>query len=291
MNASLGVTGTFGLLTSTDPNQSYFKASGGNPKLKPTMADNYNVSYEHYFSGGNGYECKASDAKNSDVCRSGGGGYVALSGYYLKLSDYINPNAAYLYDFSSFLPFGLTPAQQAQLGTPLGIVSGPTNDGHGYVKGAQITLNLPFNLIAQPLDGFGMILTGNRTNSSLVFAGNSNPITVPGLSKWVANGTIYYQHGGFEARVSDSYRSSFLGEVSGISASRIEQTIQGGSSYDAQVSYSFDSGALKGLTLIAQGSNLSNKTFITYQNNDPRQVQTWERYGRRFDIGVSYKFQ
>jgi iron complex outermembrane receptor protein len=152
-------------------------------------------------------------------------------------------------------------------------------------------LNLPFNLIAQPLDGFGMILTGNRTNSSLVFAGNSNPITVPGLSKWVANGTIYYQHGGFEARVSDSYRSSFLGEVSGISASRIEQTIKGGSSYDAQVSYSFDSGALKGLTLIAQGSNLSNKTFITYQNNDPRQVQTWERYGRRFDIGVSYKFQ
>lgn len=291
MNASLGVSGNITHLTSTDPNQAFFSASGGNAKLKPTMADNYNVSYEHYFSGGNGYECKASDAKNSDVCRSGGGGYVALSGYYLKLSDYINPNAAYLYDFSSFLPFGLTPAQQAQLGTPLGIVSGPTNDGHGYVKGAQLTLNLPFNLIAQPLDGFGMILTGNRTNSSLVFAGNSNPITVPGLSKWVANGTIYYQHGGFEARVSDSYRSSFLGEVSGISASRIEQTIKGGSSYDAQVSYSFDSGALKGLTLIAQGSNLSNKTFITYQNNDPRQVQTWERYGRRFDIGVSYKFQ
>ncbi len=104
---------------------------------------------------------------------------------------------------------------------------------------------------------------------------------MPGLSKWVANGTLYYQHDGFEARISDNYRSSFLGEVSGISATRIEQTIKGGSSYDAQVSYSFDSGALKGLTLIAQGSNLSNKTFVTYQNNDPRQVQTWESYGRR----------
>jgi len=291
MNASLGVSGNITHLTSTDPNQAYFSASGGNAKLKPTMADNYNVSYEHYFSGGSGYECKAGDAKNSDLCRSAGGGYFALSGYYLKLTDYINPNAAYLYDFASFLPFGLTPAQQAQLGTTLGTVSGPTNDGRGYVKGAQVTLNLPFNLIAQPLDGFGMILTGNRTNSSLVFAGNSNPITVPGLSKWVANGTLYYQHNGFEARVSDSYRSSFLGEVSGISASRIEQTIQGGSTYDAQVSYTFESGSLKGLTLIAQGSNLSNKTFITYQNNDPRQVLTWERYGRRYDIGVSYKFQ
>ncbi|HEX5306680.1 MAG TPA: TonB-dependent receptor, partial [Dyella sp.] len=292
MNASLGVSGNITRLQSTDPNQSYFSASGGNAKLKPTMADNYNVSYEHYFSGGNNsYECNASDAKNSDICRSGGGGYFALSGYFLKLTDYINPNAAYLYDFSPFLPFGLTPDQEAQLGTPLGIVSGPTNDGHGTVKGAQVTLNLPLNLFTPALDGLGVIFTGNRTSSSLVFAGNSNPITVPGLSKWVANGTVYYQHGGFEARISDSYRSSFLGEVSGISASRIEQTIQGGSTYDAQVSYTFRSGAFDGLTLIAQGSNLSNKTFITYQNNDPRQVQTWERYGRRFDIGVSYKFQ
>jgi iron complex outermembrane receptor protein len=29
---------------------------------------------------------------------------------------------------------------------------------------------------------------------------------------------------------------------------------------------------------------------VTYQNNDPRQVQTWELYGRRYEVGVSYKF-
>jgi iron complex outermembrane receptor protein len=291
MNASLALNTNITNLPNTDPNRSYFSATGGNPTLKPTLADNYNVSYEHYFSGGNGYECKSTDQKQSDLCRSGGGGYFAVSGYYLKLKDYINPNAAFLYDFSAFLPYNLSPEQLAQLGTTQGIISGPTNDGRGYVKGAQVTLNLPFDLIAQPLSGFGMILTGNRTKSSLVYAGNSNAITVPGLSDWVANGTLYYQHNGFEARVSDSYRSSFLGEVSGISASRVEETIKGGSTYDAQVSYSFDHGPLKGLTLIAQGSNLSNKSFITYQNDDPRQVLTWESYGRRYEIGVSYKLQ
>jgi iron complex outermembrane receptor protein len=124
-----------------------------------------------------------------------------------------------------------------------------------------------------------------------VYGDNPSPITVPGLSKWVANGTLYYQHAGFEARVSDSYRSDFLGEVSGISASRIEQTLKGGSTYDAQVSYTFNHGSLNGLTLIAQGSNLSNKIFATYQNNDPRQVLIWERYGRTYSLGVSYKFQ
>ncbi len=292
MNAGLAVSGNLTQLPSTDPNQAYFSASGGNPKLKPTMADNYNVSYEHYFSGdSSGFACNAADNKNSDLCRTGGGGYFALSGYFIGLHDYINPNSSFLYDFSSFLPFGLTPAQLAQLGTTLGTVSGPENNGRGYVKGAQVTLNLPAGLITPALDGFGVNLTGNRTKSSLVYPGNPDPITVPGLSKWVANGTLYYQHAGFEARVSDSYRSSFLGEVSGISATRILQTVGGGSTYDAQVSYTFDHGPLDGLTVIAQGSNLSNKIFTTYQNNDPRQVQTWERYGRRYEVGVSYKFK
>ena len=290
MNPSLSVSGNITHLQSTDPNQAFFSASGGNARLKPTMADNYNVSYEHYFSGVQGYQCNSADQKNSDLCR-GGGGYFSVSGYFIELHDYIDPNAAFLYDFGSFLPFGLTSAQLSQLGTTQGIVSGPNNDGHGYVKGAQATLNLPFGLLTPVLDGFGTILTANRTKSSLVYGSNPTPITVPGLSKWVASGTFYYQHNGFEARISDNYRSSFLGEVSGISASRIEQTLKGGSVYDAQVSYTFDSGRFKGLTLIAQGSNLSNKIFTTYQNNDPRQVQTWERYGRRYEVGVSYKFK
>lgn len=290
MNASMGVSGNFTHLTSTDPNQAFFSSSGGNAELLPTKADNYNVSYEHYFSGGTGYQCNSSDAKNSALCL-GGGGYFAVSAYFLSLSDYIDPNAAYLYDFSAFIPSYLTPAQAQQLGTPLGIVSGPTNDGHGYVKGLQATLNLPFNVITPVLDGFGVILTADRTKSSLVYGSNPNPITVPGLSKWVADATVYYQHDGFEARVSDSYRSSFLGEVSGISASRIEQDLKGGSTYDAQVSYTFQSGRFNGLTLIAQGSNLSNKIFSTYQNNDPRQTLIWEEYGRRFEVGISYKFR
>ncbi|HET8554606.1 MAG TPA: TonB-dependent receptor [Rhodanobacteraceae bacterium] len=290
MNASLSVGGDVTHLSSTDPNQAFFSASGGNAKLLPTMANNYNVSYEHYFSGSSSYQCNSADSKTSELCRGAGGGYIAVSAYFLKLKDYIDPNAAYLYDFSAFVPAYLTPAQQAQLGTTMGIVSGPNNDGHGYVKGAQVTLNLPMGLFTSALNGFGVILSGDRTASSLVYGSNPDPITVPGLSKWVANGTLYYQHGGFQARVSQTYRSSFLGRVSGISASRIEQGIKGGSDYSAQVSYTIGSGRLEGLTFVLQGSNLSNKKFITYQN-DPRQVQTWESYGRRYEVGVSYKFQ
>ena len=291
MSASVGINTDITHLSSTNPNQAFFSASGGNAKLLPTKADNYNISYEHYFSGAtSGYECTSNEARQSPLCNAGGAGYFALSGYFLSLHDYIDPNAAYLYDFSAFIPAYLSSAQQQQLGTPMGIVSGPTNDGHGYVKGLQATLNLPLADITHYLDGFGVLLSGNYTESSLVYGGNPSPITVPGLSKWVADATLYYQRGGFEARVSQTYRSSFLGRVSGISATRIEQTIQGGSTYSAQVSYTIDTGRFKGLTLLLQGSNLSNHEFVTFQNNDPRQVQTWELYGRRYEAGISYKF-
>jgi iron complex outermembrane receptor protein len=31
--------------------------------------------------------------------------------------------------------------------------------------------------------------------------------------------------------------------------------------------------------------------FKTFDNDDPRQVRTWESYGRRYELGISYKFQ
>jgi iron complex outermembrane receptor protein len=291
MSASIGLNTDVTHLNSTDPNQAYFSASGGNAKLLPTMAYNYNASYEHYFSGAaSGYQCTSNEAKQSPLCNGGDTGFFSLSAYFLALKDYIDPNAAFLHDFSAFVPAYLTPAQQQQLGTTMGIVSGPNNDGHGYVKGAQATINLPLGHLTRFLNGFGTILTADYTRSSLVYGDNPNPITVPGLSKWVTDATLYYQYGGFQARVSRSYRSSFLGRVSGISATRIEQGIKGGATYSAQVSYAIDHGPLAGLTFILQGSNLGNKKFITYQN-DPRQVQTWENYGRRYEVGVSYKFK
>ncbi|GAB3024836.1 TonB-dependent receptor [Oleiagrimonas citrea] len=269
MNASFAVNTNNTHLASSDPNNAYFSSNSGNPKLLPSMADNYNLSIEHYFG-------------NSK-------GYVSLSGYFLKLSDYINPSTTVLTDFSQYTAYAGT-TDLSQLGTTLGIASVPTNSGRGYVKGVQAVLNTPLGLFTPVLDGFGVIFSGNLTKSSIVYDGNPDPITVPGLSEHVVNNTIYYEHNGFQARVSQNYRSSFLGRVYGISASRIEQTIKGGSTYDAQISYSLQSGPMKGLTILLQGSNLSNKKFITYQNHDPRQILTWENYGRRYEVGVSYKF-
>jgi iron complex outermembrane receptor protein len=292
MSSSLGIGGNITDLPVKNPLESYFSGSGGNPKLLPTMSTNVNLSVEHYFKGpSNGFACSGTQSKSSQLCSSGGEGYVQLSGYYLKLTDFINPSALSIYNFSAFESGYLTAAQQAQLGTPYGILNIPQNNGAGHIEGEQFATNLPFGILTHWLDGFGVNGSVDRTLSSVLYAGETGQVTIPGLSKWVENITLYYQLGGFQASVNDDIRSSFLGEVFGISSTRVEQVFKGTATMDAQLSYAFTDGVLKGLTLIATGSNLTNQGMQTYQNGDPRQVLTWEEYDRLYTIGFSYSYQ
>src|SRR3546814_19397044 len=59
---------------------------------------------------------------------------------------------------------------------------------------------------------------------------------------------------------------------------------------DAQVGYTFQSGALEGLGILLQASNLTNEPFVTYYNNDPRQIRDYQNYGRNFMAGITFKF-
>ncbi|MGR6329347.1 TonB-dependent receptor [Sphingomonas sp. XXL09] len=247
-----------------------FSSSGGNVALRPYQSTNIDLSFEKYFAGG---------------------GYVALSGYFKHLTDFVDPNNSYAYDFSSLLP-GLTPAQQAivtQIGGTTGPVSAPANTGRGEVLGVEGTISLPFKAITSTLDGFGVFVTGNYTDSSIKYANNTT-ITLPGLSDWTASGTLYFEKWGFQARANYRYRSSFLAEVAGLSASPTYRTAKSEGILDAQIGYEFQSGFLKGFSILAQGKNLTDRPFITYQNNDPRQVIDYQRYGRDYYIGISYKF-
>jgi iron complex outermembrane receptor protein len=293
MSASFGINTNVTALTVTNPLLSYFSGSGGNPKLLPTMSTNVNASVTHYFRGpsGGGYNCTGGQSKTSALCTSGGEGYVQLSGYYLKLTDFINPSSLSVFNFAPYEAGYLTPTQQGQLGTSYGILNIPQNDGAGHIEGEQIAANVPLGDFTRWLGGLGVTGSVDRTLSTVHYAGQTSPVTVPGLSKWVENFTVYYQRGGFQASVNDDIRSSFLGEVFGISSTRVEQVFKATSTVDAQMSYEIPSGPLNGLTLIVTGSNLNNHTMATDENGDPRQVLTWEQYPRLYTIGFSYTFQ
>ncbi|WP_271300857.1 TonB-dependent receptor [Sphingomonas sp. CV7422] len=249
-----------------------FSSTGGNVALRPYQSTNIDMSFEKYFDAG---------------------GYVALSGYFKHLTDFVDPNNSYAYDFTALLP-ALTAAQQAQViaaGQTTGVVSAPANTGRGEVLGVEATVSLPFKALTSALDGFGIFASGNYTQSTIKFASNpTQAITLPGLSKWTGSGTIYFEKWGFQARANYRYRSDFLAEVAGLSATPTYRTAKSEGILDAQIGYEFQEGFLKGFSILAQAKNLTDRPFITYQNDDPRQVIDYQRYGRDYYIGVTYKF-
>ena len=71
--------------------------------------------------------------------------------------------------------------------------------------------------------GFGTQLNASYTESSIdPDPGDASPgtDTIPGLSKIVANATLYYEKHGFSARVSQRYRDAYRGEYSALFGQR-----------------------------------------------------------------------
>ena len=249
-----------------------FSSNGGNINLRPYQSTNFDVSFEKYFAGG---------------------GYVALAGYFKHLTDFVDPNNSLPFDFTAALG-QLSPAQRAIVvanGWTTGLSSAPANTGRGYLVGMEATLSLPFKAISPALDGFGFFGSGSFNESSIKLGSNpTQAITLPGLSKYVASGEVYYEKHGFQLRASYRYRSSFLGEVAGLSAAPTYRQVVAEGILDAQIGYEFQAGPLKGLAILAQAKNLTDRPFITYQNNDRRQVIDYQRYGRDYYLGLTYKF-
>lgn len=267
MRGSFNYTITEAYYGSTDPSFTYFGGSGGNPRLRPWIADSVDVSYEHYF---------------------GGEAYLAAAGFYKYLETYIYDQKL-LYDFTGFdyTPPAGAPAQPASF---LGLVTQPANGDGGRLYGFELSGAIPFDLFTPALDGFGVLGSYSYTKSTVQPDPNDPAKPIPGLSKHVASATAYFEKSGFSARASMRYRSGFLAEVVGFGVSRVNRMAKGETVVDAQVGYEFQSGPLEGLGILLQGQNLTDEPFVTYEAGDERRVIDYQSYGRRYLLGLSYKF-
>ncbi len=263
MRASFAIDYDLGNIGNTDPSNSYWGGNGGNPRLRPWIADSFDLSYERYLG-------------NS-------GGYIALAGFYKHLESYIYTQNT-IVDFTGFptLNPGDAPA------TNLGVASVPVNGSGGYIRGLEFTANIPMEEFFAPLSGFGFVFNASATDSDIQ-PPNTPGSALPGLSETVINTTIYYESGGFEARVSNRYRSEFLGEVTGFGAGRELRMVEGESVLDAQVGYRFDEGPLSGLGVQFQANNITDEPFSTFINGDSRLVRDYQSYGTTYLVGLSYR--
>ncbi|MEL7023314.1 MAG: TonB-dependent receptor [Pseudomonadota bacterium] len=242
-----------------------FNSNGGNPQLRPWIANSLDISYERYFDDGLGY--------------------VAIAGFYKDLETYIIPNQRDVLDFTGFPFSGTTPSSF------LGSYDRPENGSGGSLTGFEFTLSVAGESITPALTGFGAIFSA-AINDSDVVSDPGNPSTpLPGLSEEIFNVTLFYENEGFSARVSNRYRSEFLGEIAGFANGRQLQFVDEENIVDAQISYMFEDGPMAGLTLLLQGNNLTDQEFVTFLNDDPNQIRDYQRYGRNFLVGLSYRYE
>ena len=262
MRASINVDYNGGLAASTDINASPWGGSGGNPNLRPWIANALDLSVEKYF---------------------GRRGYVSLAGFYKDLESYIYDQQQ-LTDFTGYPITGPQPVLRQ------GYISTPQNGEGGVIQGVEFAVSVPFDLIWQPLEGFGATFSASWTDSDITPNPGNPSQPLPGLSEKVSNLTVYYERDGFQARISNRYRSEFLGELSGVGTDRIQRMVDAESIVDAQIGYEFQSGRLEGLSVLAQVNNLTDEQFKTFENDDPRRVIDYQQYGRTYLVGVNYRY-
>lgn len=262
MRASLSYTYNY-----VDPDGvAFVTGNTGNPDLRPWRANALDLTFEKYF---------------------GVKGYLAAQFFWKDLKSYIF-NQDVLIPVEDLV---LQPADPGYEVLPLAALNVPINGKGGKLYGVELAGTLPFETFAPALTGFGLTGSVSYTKTRIRPQPNAPATDLPGYSKWVANGTAYFERWGFNARASVRHRSTFIGEVSGFGASRVRRRAEPETIVDAQIGYEFQPGSrLEGLSLYLQGQNLTDEPFVTTNPGDSRQIIDHQTYGRRFLAGFTYKF-
>lgn len=248
-----------------NPAEQIITGGGGNPFLRPIRSNSFDLTVEKYF---------------------GRAGYIAAQGFYKDLKSFVY-NQTIPFDYGGFpTPTGTPP------GTPtLGRSDVPINGEGGSIYGVELAATLPLNTFVSFLDGFGVTGGGSWTKTQIKPTPTSPAEDIPGYSKWVVNGTAYFEKWGFSARGSARYRSSFVGELSGFGGNRQRRRALDETIIDAQIGYEFPKGTtLEGLSLFVQGQNLTDERFATVDPAYDLAVIDYQSYGRRFLAGASFRF-
>jgi len=261
-------------------NENLITGDAGEPKLRPFRANAADVSFEKYW---------------------GVKGYVSAQLFYKYFDTFVVDQnlLGETFDFSNFpIPTGFQTTDPSNLNTylpPEGITNGilkrPYNVKGGKMYGIEVGATVPFGELVSALDGFG-VTGGVAYTKSRIHPYVGGPASdLPGYSRFVANGTLYFEKYGFSARGSIRHRSSFVGEVSGFGANRTLRHALPETIVDGQVGYEFQNAPLKGLSIYLQGLNLTNEPFVTQDGSgNSLRIIDYQRYGRRWMLGASFKF-
>jgi TonB-dependent receptor len=239
----------------------------GNPTLEPFRAKTFDAGIEWYF---------------------GKGAFIGAGYFYKDIDTYIQTLRTNVPYNQTGLPMSLLPSNFT--GEEVFQVTTPLNTSGGPLKGFEVNYQQPFTFLEGYWRNLGVLLNYTRVQSKinyLVSPTTTTTITddLIGLSPKSWNATLYYDDGRFSARVSGSYRSSFLTRVPGQNNNDVEGTNES-LNVDASVSYKIN----PNLEIVLEGVNLTNEPNDQFISRARNSAVVYSYTGREYLVGVRVKF-
>jgi TonB-dependent receptor len=225
------------------------QTGGGNPYLKPMQSKNFDVSYEWYLSKTN---------------------YVSAAVFVKHVSDFLE---------TQLVDMRIPQFNEVVHDTRV------RNGQKGKIKGVEIAGQYAFDTAISWLQGFGVAANYTYVDASATRDTDSGaPVCgYPGLSPQSYNGSVFFENGKFQARVSYNWRNHFSIDCGGGSTQPRNRAAYGQT--DASLRYNLT----PSIAVYADAINLSNSRTHEYALNES-QFLTLEDVGRRVSVGLRMAF-
>ena len=222
----------------------------GNPLLTPFISKQLDLSYEWYF------------APES---------LAAATVYYKKIDDYIG---------YTYLDFEIKDGR-------IFYIYGPKNEQEGNIRGVELTFQAPYtSLLPKALKGVSAGIYSNYayadSNIKELYPIDS-PYSLAGLARHTATVDLWFWWRKFDLRFGWKYHSAFTTGF-GWDGSELS-TLDAETNISASLAYIVNDN----ITLRVQGYNLTDEAARSTRNNNGYNLRRFDKYGRAYFFGVSWK--
>jgi len=270
---------------------SSFTATVGNPTLPPTRAKNLDLSFEWYY---------------------GKGSMISVAGFWKHLDNFIQVQQTsgiwsdnpFGFDAAPFVSacggsgtdwntiptssncYNLKASQTWTFSRPVSVKGAP-------LYGTEINWQQQLYFLPQPFDSFGVL--GNFTYVQAqqnYYTGVNNSIflmkaDLNNMSRTSVNGTVYYDDGTLQARVTGSLRSHYLLDPNIITNyQNFGIFVKGTFNLDASASYKWG----ENLVFTFDALNLTNQASNIYLDQYAQRSYQYHKTGSVYFLGVKYTY-
>ena len=246
-----------------------FTSTVGNPNLTPFRSNNYDASVEWYFMRG---------------------AVLQLAVFQKDLKTFAQQLLTQTTVGASGIPASAFPAG-TDPSTPINITNFQSTEG-GRIRGLEVNYQQPFTFLPGFLSDFGALLNYTHIKSKITYFLTANPNgpqlrdQLVNVSPHAVNATLYYEAGGFSARVSGAYRKEYLRQVP-LRAGLPDATGSYSSlNVDAAISYDVTPNIGINIDML----NLTDQPTDFWDGKVIRDQQVFSKTGRQFFVGVRVRY-